>query len=177
MRCAITINMVWRKNTVAACHRAHWSPGLALQSFSPAGTEPLHTEEQMMNSPWHTQIKFLIHVSTPLLILQSLPQNILPIAWKNYVPYKNSRAFNQKVEPPPWNPRNFLWAWGDWNMEVHFLNRRLWCWWISQVFRYIASTIRISYFPGDTGTKSSILKGRFLYSSQVRLLLENNQIK
>lgn len=72
MRCVITTNTVWRKNTIAACHRAHWSPGLALQSFFPAGTESLYTEEQMMNSPWHTKIKFLIHASTPYIINSSV---------------------------------------------------------------------------------------------------------
>lgn len=79
MRCVTTINMVWRKNTVAACHRAHWSPRLAPQNFFPAGTEPLHTEEQMMNSPWHAKIKFFIHASTPYII------NSLVIATKHFI--------------------------------------------------------------------------------------------
>lgn len=60
-----------------------------------------------------------------LLILQSVPQNILSIAWKNfYVPYMNSRAFNQKVELPPWNPEIFyepggteIWKYISWTED------------------------------------------------------------
>lgn len=114
MRCVITINMVWRKNAVAACHRAHWSPGLAPQRFFPAGTEPLHAEEQMMNAPWHAEINFFSHASTPYITSSSV------IATKHFINRleklynMNSRTLNQSVtssSPPPQNPRNFLWAW------------------------------------------------------------------
>lgn len=71
---------------------------MAPQRFFPAGTEPLHAEEQMMNAPRHAEMNFLSHMDTLHIINSSVITTKHFIDSSEKLHNLNSGAWNQKYD-------------------------------------------------------------------------------